>query len=107
MREYDLDGVILSSGELAHDVCVCVYVRTASRSLYGSFLCVRCCYIVLPLICRSATLEHSRSESRPSTRLCRLRASCTGLLYRLALLRRPSVMVRAPYVAFMVALLSR
>ena len=63
MREYDLDGVILSSGELAHDVCVCVYVRTASRSLYGSFLCVRCCYIVLPLICRSATLEHSRSES--------------------------------------------
>ena len=24
MREYDLDGVILSSGELAHDVCVCV-----------------------------------------------------------------------------------
>ena len=63
MRENDLDGVILSSGELAHDVCVCVYVRTASRSLYGSFLCVRCCYIVLPLICRSATLEHSRSES--------------------------------------------
>ena len=65
MRENDLDGVILSSGELAHDVCVCVYVRTASRSLYGSFLCVRCCYIVLPLICRSATLEHSRSESTP------------------------------------------
>ena len=67
MREYDLDGVILSSGELAHDVCVCVYVRTASRSLYGSFLCVRCCYIVLPLICRSATLEHSRSESITGT----------------------------------------
>ena len=30
MREYGLDGVILSSGELEHDVCVCVYVRTAS-----------------------------------------------------------------------------
>ena len=26
MREYDLDGVILSSGELEHDVCVCVCV---------------------------------------------------------------------------------
>ena len=24
MREYGLDGVILSSGELEHDVCVCV-----------------------------------------------------------------------------------
>ena len=28
--EYSLDGVILRSGELEHDVCVCVYVRTAS-----------------------------------------------------------------------------
>ena len=24
MREYGLDGVILSSGELEHDVCVCM-----------------------------------------------------------------------------------
>ena len=39
MREYGLDGVILSSGEQEHDVCVCVCPHCVLIPLWELPLC--------------------------------------------------------------------
>ena len=75
-------------------VGVAISGGTALGRSCGSTLCVSVsvCPAEHPAVCLCV---------RPSTWLCRLRASCTGLYIVLRSLRRPPSMVRAPYVALL------